>query len=187
MRLLSVNVGRPRRVDWNGQVVTTAIFKQPVDGPRFVGRINIEGDDQADRLAHGGEHRAVFVYQIESYSYWEAQLGRNDFVYGQFGENFTVERLADDEVCVGDRYRIGSAVFEVTQPRVTCYRVGIRLEEPRMPALLVSHRRPGFYLRVLEEGVVEAGQEIVKLTGGPEGMTVAEIDALLYLPQRSRP
>lgn len=186
MRLLSVNVGTPRRITWNGRIVTTAIYKERVDGPRSVGRINVEGDDQADRLAHGGEHRAVFVYQIDSYRYWQEHLKRDDFTYGQFGENFTVEGLPDDEVCVGDRYRIGSAVFEVTQPRVTCYRVGIRMEEPRMPALLVSHRRPGFYMRVLEEGVVEAGQEIVKLADGPEGMTVAEIDALLYLPRRSR-
>jgi len=186
MRLLSVNVGTPRQVQWHGRQVTTAIFKHPVAGPRFAGRINVEGDGQADRVAHGGEHRAVFVYQIESYRYWQQQLGRGDFSYGQFGENFTVEGLPDDEVCVGDRYRIGSAVFEVTQPRVTCYRVGLRLGEPRMPALLVSHRRPGFYLRVLEEGVVEAGQPIVKVAAGPGAMTVAEIDALLYLPQRSR-
>ena len=185
MRLLSVNVGKPRTISWDGREVTTAIFKDAVDGARFVGRLNIDGDDQADRLAHGGEQRAVFVYQIESYRYWKKQLGRDDFAYGQFGENFTVEGLADDEVCVGDRYRIGSAAFEVTQPRVTCYRVGIRMDEPQMPALLVSHRRPGFYLRVLEEGMVEAGQEIVKIAGGPEAMTVAEIDALLYLPKRS--
>jgi MOSC domain-containing protein YiiM/NAD(P)H-flavin reductase len=166
--------------------VTTAIFKHPVDGPRFVGHINVDGDEQADRLAHGGEHRAVFVYQIEAYRYWEKHLGREDFTYGQFGENFTVEGLADEEVCVGDRYRIGTALFEVTQPRVTCYRVGIRMNEPRMPSLLVSHRRPGFYMRVLEEGVVEAGQAIVKMRSGPEAITVAEIDALLYLPGRSR-
>jgi MOSC domain-containing protein YiiM len=131
-----------------------------------VGRINVEGDDQADRLGHGGEHRAVFVYQIESYRYWQQQLGRDDFSYGQVGENFTVEGLADDEVCVGDRYRIGDALFEVTQPRVTCYRVGIRLEDPRMPSLLVAHQRPGFYVRVLEGEVVEAGQEIVKVASG---------------------
>ncbi|MGH2887525.1 MAG: MOSC domain-containing protein [Solirubrobacteraceae bacterium] len=186
MKLLSVNVGTPRTVAWQGREVRTAIFKDPVAGPRFVDRINIEGDDQADRLAHGGEHRAVFVYQIESYRYWEEELGRGDFTCGQFGENFTVEGLADDEVCIGDRYRIGGALFEVTQPRVTCYRVGIRMDEPRMPALLVSHRRPGFYMRVLEEGVVEAGQEIVKVTAGPEAMTVADIDALLYLPGRRR-
>ena len=186
MRLLSVNVGTPRKVAWRGREVTTAIFKHAVEGPRFVGRINVAGDDQADRLAHGGEHRAVFVYQIESYRYWQEQLARDEFTYGQFGENFTVHGLADDEACIGDRYRIGTAVFEVTQPRVTCYRVGIRMEEPRMPSLLVSHRRPGFYMRVLEEGVVEAGQEIVKIASGAGGMTVAEIDGLLYLPRRAR-
>ena len=97
---------------------------------------------------HGGEHRAVFVYQIESYRYWQTQLGRDDFVHGQFGENFTVDGLPDAEVCIGDRYRIGSALFEVTQPRVTCYRVGIRMNEPQMAALLVAHHRPGFYFRV---------------------------------------
>ena len=128
----------------------------------------------------------MFVYQIDSYRYWERELDRNDFVYGQFGENFTVEGLGDDEVCIGDRYQIGSAVFEVTQPRVTCYRVGLRMNEPRIPALLVSHRRPGFYLRVLEEGEVQAGDEIIKLASGPEQLPVAEADALLYLPGHPR-
>jgi ferredoxin-NADP reductase/MOSC domain-containing protein YiiM len=185
-RLLSVNVGGPREIEWEGKTVRTAIWKYPVDGPRMVRRINIEGDDQADRLAHGGEHRAVFVYQIDSYRYWESELGRDDFTYGQFGENFTVDGLADDEVCIGDRYRIGGALFEVTQPRVTCYRVGIRLGEPAMPTLLVAHHRPGFYFRVLEEGVVEAGDEVERVAGGPERLTVADVDALLYLPNKSR-
>ena len=185
-RLLSVNVGRPREVEWEGKTVRTAIWKEPVSGPRMVRRINIDGDDQADRLAHGGEHRAVFVYQIESYRYWESELGRDDFGYGQFGENFTVEGLADDEVCIGDRYRIGEALFEVTQPRVTCYRVGIRMDEPAMPSLLVAHHRPGFYLRVLEEGPVQAGDAIVKVADGPERLTIADVDALLYLPNKSR-
>jgi ferredoxin-NADP reductase/MOSC domain-containing protein YiiM/ferredoxin len=185
-RLLSLNVGQPREVEWQGKVVRTAVWKHPVEGPRMVRNINIDGDDQADRKAHGGEHRAVFVYQIESYRYWERELDRNDFVYGQFGENFTVEGLSDDEVCIGDRYEIGTAVFEVTQPRVTCFRVGIRMNDPRIPALLVSHRRPGFYLRVLEEGNVRAGDQIIKLASGPEQMTVVEIDALLYLPGHPR-
>jgi ferredoxin-NADP reductase/MOSC domain-containing protein YiiM len=185
-RLLSVNVGGPREVEWEGKTVRTAIWKEPVDGPRMVRRINIDGDDQADRRAHGGEHRAVFVYQIDSYRYWERELGRDDFTYGQFGENFTVEGLADDEVCIGDRYRIGAALFEVTQPRVTCYRVGIRMDEPAMPSLLVAHHRPGFYLRVLEEGPVQAGDAIVKVADGAERLTVADVDALLYLPNKSR-
>ena len=162
-RLVSVNVGIPRDVVWQGRTVHTAVWKDPVDGPRMVRRLNVDGDGQGDLGGHGGEQRAVFVYQLDSYRHWEGELGRDDFVPGQFGENFTVEGLPDDEVCIGDRYRIGGAVFEVSQPRVTCFRVGIRMDEPRMPALLVSHRRPGFYLRVLTEGEVRAGDEIVKV------------------------
>jgi len=184
--LLSVNVGLPQDVAWHGRTVHTAVWKRPVEGPRLVRRLNIDGDGQGDLAGHGGEHRAVFVYQIDSYRYWQKQLGRDDFSYGQFGENFTVRGLADDQVCIGDRYRIGEAEFEVTQPRVTCYRVGIRMNDPRMPALLVSHHRPGFYFRVLREGPVQAGDEIVKVAAGPEAMTVAEVDALLYLPGHTR-
>jgi ferredoxin-NADP reductase/MOSC domain-containing protein YiiM len=185
-RLLSVNVGLPKDVSWQGRTVFTGVFKDPVAGSRRVRKLNIDGDGQGDRAGHGGEQRAVFVYQIDSYRYWERELGRDDFVYGQFGENLTVEGLSDDQVCIGDHYRIGSAVFEVTQPRVTCYRVGIRMNDPRIPALLVSHHRPGFYFRVLVEGEVQAGDEIVKLSSGPEQMTVADVDALLYLPGPTR-
>jgi ferredoxin-NADP reductase/MOSC domain-containing protein YiiM len=155
-------------------------------GRRMVRRLNIDGDGQGDLKGHGGEHRAVFVYQIESYRYWQERLGRSDYTYGQFGENFTVDGLSDDEVCIGDRYRIGETLFEVTQPRVTCYRVGIRMDESQMAALLTSSGKPGFYLRVLQEGKVEAGDEIIKVADGPERMTVAEINALLYLPGHSR-
>ena len=184
--LLSVNVGMPQDVSWHGKTVHTAVWKKPVAGPQMVRRLNIDGDGQGDLAGHGGEQRAVFVYQIESYKYWQGQLGRDDFTYGQFAENFTVQGLADDQVCIGDRYRIGDAVFEVTQPRVTCFRVGIRMNDARMPALLVSEHRPGFYFRVLTEGAVQAGQEIIKLAAGPEAMTVAELDALLYLPGHPR-
>ena len=185
-RLLSVNVGLPRDIAWRGKTVRTAIWKTPVQGGRMVRRLNIDGDGQGDLAGHGGEHRAVFVYQIDSYHYWQSQLGRNDFTYGQFGENFTVDGLSDQEVCIGDRYRVGGALFEVTQPRVTCYRVGIRMEEPQMAALLVAHGRPGFYLRVLEEGEVEAGDEILRVASGPERMSVFEINALLYMPGHPR-
>jgi ferredoxin-NADP reductase/MOSC domain-containing protein YiiM len=185
-RLLSVNVGMPKEVPWQGKTVFTGVFKNPVSGPRRVRKLNVDGDGQGDLAGHGGEQRAVFVYQIESYRYWERELGRSDFVYGQFGENFTVEGLSDDEVCIGDRYQIGTALFEVTQPRVTCYRVGIRMNDPRIPALLVSHRRPGFYFRVLEQGEVQAGDQILKVASGPEQMSVAEVDGLLYLPGHPR-
>ena len=184
--LLSVNVGMPKDVAWRGKTVFTGVYKDPVTGPRRVRKLNVDGDGQGDVAGHGGEQRAVFVYQMDSYRYWERELGRSDFVYGQFGENFTIEGLNDDEVCIGDRYRIGTTLLEVTQPRVTCYRVGLRMDDPRIPALLVSHRRPGFYFRVLEEGDVQAGDEIVKVAAGPEQMTVAEVDALLYLPGHPR-
>ena len=181
-RLLSVNVGLPRDIAWQGKTVHTAIWKAPVQGRHMVRRLNIDGDGQGDLAGHGGEHRAVFVYQIGSYHYWQSRFGRSDFTYGQFGENFTVEGLSDHEVCIGDRYRIGGAVFEVTQPRVTCYRVGIRMNEPQMAALLVAHGRPGFYFRVLEEGEVEAGDEILQVAAGPERVTVSGVNALLYMP-----
>ena len=182
--LLSVNVGLPRDVPWQGKTVHTGIWKEPVHGPVMARRLNIDGDGQGDLKGHGGEQRAVLVYQIESYRHWEQHFGRDDFHYGQFGENLTVDGLADDEVCIGDRYRIGEAEFEVTQPRVTCYRVGMRLGEPEMPALLVSHHRPGFYMRVLREGHIQASDQINKTGTGPHALTVTDTDALLYLPGR---
>ncbi|MEU6342549.1 MOSC and FAD-binding oxidoreductase domain-containing protein [Streptomyces sp. NPDC046977] len=184
--LVSVNVGLPKDVEWRGRITRTGVWKRPVTGPLTVRRLNVDGDGQGDLAGHGGEQRAVLVYQLDSYRHWQEQLKRDDFTYGQFGENFTVDGLPDDEVCIGDRYRIGTAEFEVTQPRVTCYRVGLRMEEPRMAALLVAHARPGFYFRVLTEGEVTAGDAIVKVATGPEAMTVAEIDAVLYLPGHER-
>jgi ferredoxin-NADP reductase/MOSC domain-containing protein YiiM len=171
-------------VAWHDKTVYTGIWKQPVQGPRMVRRLNIDGDGQGDTVGHGGEQRAVLVYQIQSYGYWQRHFGRDDFSYGQFGENLTVDGLADDEVCIGDRYRIGAAEFEVTQPRVTCYRVGLRLGEPEMAALLVSHHRPRFYMRVIHEGHVQAGDQIVKTRTGPAALSVAATDGLLYLPGR---
>src|SRR5579871_2659264 len=185
-RLLSVNVGLPRDIQWRGMTVRTGVWKDEAPGRRRVSRLNVDGDGQGDLEGHGGEHRAVFVYQTESYSYWQERLRRNDFVYGQFGENFTVDGLPDDRVCIGDRYRIGSALFEVTQPRVTCYRIGIHMNEPRMPALLTSSGRPGFYFRVVEEGEVGAGDEIVKVEEGEARMSVAEVNALLYSARHPR-
>jgi|SRR6185437_9080706 len=179
---MSVNVGMPAEVPWQGSTVRTGIWKRPVAGPAMVRRLNVDGDGQGDRQGHGGEMRAVLVYQLQSYAYWQRYLNRDDFSYGQFGENLTVDGMADDEVCIGDRYRIGEAEFEVSQPRVTCYRVGLRMGEPAMPSLLVSHHRPGFYMRVITEGQVRAGDEIVKTGSGPGRLSVADTDALLYLP-----
>jgi ferredoxin-NADP reductase/MOSC domain-containing protein YiiM/ferredoxin len=178
--IVSVSVGLPQNVEWQGRTVRTGVWKTPVTGRVFARRLNLDGDGQGDLHGHGGEQRAILVYQLDSYRYWAKFLGRPDLTAGNFGENLTVEGLPDNEVCIGDRFRIGNAVVEVSQPRDTCYRVGIRLNRPDIAALLVAHHRPGFYLRVIQEGDIGAGDRIEKLSDGPERMTVAEIDALLY-------
>lgn len=184
-KLVSVNVGMPKNVEWRDKTVYTGIWKAPIEGPVMVRRLNVDGDGQGDLAGHGGEQRAVMVYQSESYDFWKSYLRRDDLRAGHFGENFTVTGLADDDVCIGDRYRIGDAEFEVTQPRVTCFRVGLRLDEPDMPNLLVSQHRPGFYFRVITEGHVRAGDDIVRTRRGRHELSVAEVDALLYLPDRN--
>lgn len=185
-KLISVNIGLPKEIEWRGKRVYTGIWKQPVDGRRMVRRSNVEGDGQGDLAGHGGENRAVMVYQTSAYDFWERKLARTDLRMGQFGENFTVEGLSDDDVRIGDRYRIGTALFEVSQPRVTCYRVGIRMNDPRMPALLVTEGRPGFYFRVLEEGSVAAGDSIELAYRAEDSVSVAGVDALLYRPSADR-
>jgi ferredoxin-NADP reductase/MOSC domain-containing protein YiiM len=184
-RLVSVNVGMPKNVRWRDKTVFTGIWKTPVEGPVMVRRLNIDGDGQGDLGGHGGEQRAVMVYQTESYDFWKNYLNREDLQPGHFGENFTVAGLSDRDVCIGDRYRIGDAEFEVTQPRVTCFRIGLRLDEPEMPNLLVAQHRPGFYFRVITEGRVRAGDDIVRTRRGPHELSVADVDALLYLPNRN--
>jgi MOSC domain-containing protein YiiM len=184
--LLSVNVGLPKDVPWHGETVHTGAWKAPATGPVMARRLNLNGDGQGDTAGHGGEQRAVLVYQVSSYDHWRRHFGRDDLGYGIFGENLTVDGLPDDEVCIGDRYRIGEAEFEVSQPRVTCYRVGMRFGAPELAALLVSHHRPGFYMRVITEGRIEAGDAIVKTRGGPGSLSVADTDTLLYLPGRDR-
>src|ERR1700755_673690 len=179
-RLLSINVGLPKDIAWQGKTVHTGVWKTQVQGSRTVRHLNLDGDGQGDLHGHGGEQRAMLVYQLSSYRYWAEHLGWSDLTPGNFGENLTVEGLADNEVCIGDRFRIGGAIVEVSQPRDTCYRVGIRLNHPEIAALLVAHHRPGFYFRVIQEGEIGAGDRVEKLSDGPERMTVAEIDALLY-------
>src|SRR5208282_29909 len=186
--VVSVNVGLPQDVAWQGRTVRTAVWKMPVTGRIFARRLNLDGDGQGDLRGHGGEQRAIMVYQLDSYRYWASYLGRSDLVAGNFGENLTVEGLADAEVCIGDRFRIGGVVVEVSQPRDTCYRLGIRLERPEMPALLVAHRRPGFYFRVIQEGELGAGDRIEKFSDGPERMTVAaSMPSSTRLSTRSKP
>jgi ferredoxin-NADP reductase/MOSC domain-containing protein YiiM len=185
MKVISVNVGQPREIEWNGQMIRTSIFKTPVKGPVRVRQFNIDGDAQSDLVGHGGEHRAVMVYQADSYQFWRKQFQRDDWAYGRFGENLTVEGLADKDVCIGDRFQIGTAIFEVTQPRVTCYKIGISTGVPEMPALLVALKRPGFYFRVIKEGIIGAGDLILQIAKGPESMSVVDVDQLLYSKDHS--
>jgi ferredoxin-NADP reductase/MOSC domain-containing protein YiiM len=182
----SLNVGMPKEVAWGGRTVLTGVWKDAVADRRAVTRLNIDGDGQGDLAGHGGPNRAVLVYQEQAYAFWREHLGRPDLTAGRFGDNITIDGFADDEVCVGDRYRIGTAEFEVSQPRVTCFRVGMRNDEPRLASLMVKHGRPGFYMRVLVEGEIGAGDEMVLVERDAAGLSVAETDALLYLPDPDR-
>ena len=157
MKLLSVNVSLPREVPYKGKTVRTGIFKEAAQGRVKLGGLNLEGDGQADLVGHGGIYKAVHVYSIENYDYWKRELGRDDFSYGQFGENFTVEGMPDDKVNVGDVFRVGTALVEVTQPRVPCFKLAMKMEMPNFLKVLMPSERVGFYLRVLEEGEVGAG------------------------------
>ena len=179
-KLLSVNVSLPREITVNGKAVRTGIFKEPVNRRVQVRTLNIDGDGQADLIGHGGEMRAVLVYSFENYAYWAAELGRTDFSFGQFGENFTVEQMLDDEIHVGDRFRIGTAVFEVSQPRVPCYKLALKMRTDRFYSRLLQSGRPGFYFRVLEEGEVGPGDTIRRLSEHPVGMTVRQMSNMLY-------
>jgi ferredoxin-NADP reductase/MOSC domain-containing protein YiiM len=185
-KVISVNVGMPRDHAWQGRTVYTGAWKEPVEGARMVRRSGVEGDGQGDLQGHGGPNRAVLVYQVESYAYWRNYFKRPDLGPGILAENLTVDELPDTEVCIGDRFRIGEAEFEVSQPRVTCFRAGMRIGHPEMASLLVAHHRPGFYLRVITEGRVAAGDGVVRTARGPGEVSVADIDALLYLPDPDR-
>ncbi|MEE8548572.1 MAG: MOSC domain-containing protein [Alphaproteobacteria bacterium] len=180
MKLLSVNVSLPREISHEGRTVTTGIFKQPVDGRVMLGTLNLEGDGQADLVGHGGVYKAAYVYSMENYAYWERELGRSDFGFGQFGENFTVEGMADEAIHIGDVFRIGDALVEVSQPRVPCFKLAIRMGIDGFEHLLLSSNRVGFYLRVLEEGEVGAGDTIERVEASAVGVTVAEMNNLLY-------
>jgi ferredoxin-NADP reductase/MOSC domain-containing protein YiiM len=180
MKLLSVNVSLPREIDHRGKTVTTGIFKEPVDGRVMLRTLNLDGDGQADLIGHGGKFRAVYVYSYDNYAYWKRELGRTDFTFGQFGENFTVEGMLDDDIHVGDIFRVGGALVEVTQPRVPCFKLAIRMGLEGFQNLLLSSNRIGFYLRVIEEGEVGAGDVIERVKTDPQRMTVGEVNNLLY-------
>ena len=183
MQLLSVNVALPKSIDYKAMSIETGIFKEPIDGRVMLRLTNLDGDKQADLRVHGGPYKAVYAYPHEHYATWQAELGRSDFVYGQFGENFTVTGLLETEVYVGNSYRVGAAVVQVTQPRVPCYKLGIRMNDPSFVKRFMVAERSGFYLRVLEEGLVGAGDRFELVQEDPQQMTVHDINHLLYFEQ----
>ena len=180
MKLLSVSVSLPKEITHNDRKVTTGIFKEPVDGRVMLRTLNLDGDGQADLVGHGGKYKAAYVYAFENYGYWESELGRTDFTYGQFGENLTVEGMLDDTVHVGDVFCVGGALVEVGQPRVPCVKLGIKMGVEGFEHVLLSNNRIGFYLRVLEESEVGAGDRIEQVKMDRQRMTVAEVNNLLY-------
>lgn len=180
MKLHSVNVSLPREIAHGRKTVTTGIFKEPIEGRAMLRNLNLDGDGQADLENHGGVYRAVYAYPIENYSHWRHTLGRDGFEFGQFGENFTVEAMPEDVIRVGDAFRVGGAVVEVSQPRPPCFKLGIRMGLPKFPKMFLGSGRVGFYMRVLEEGEVGAGDVFWRLARDPEGMTVREMSNLLF-------
>lgn len=186
MHLLSVNVSEPQEIEHDGLKVRTGIFKQPVEGRVMLRQLHLEGDGQADLMAHGGVYKAAYIYPHEHYAHWQAELGRDDFAYGQFGENFTTTGLLETEVYIGNTYRIGAALVQVTQPRVPCYKLGIRMNDSSMVKRFMQAQKTGFYVRVLEEGAVGAGDPITLVNADPAAMSVYAVNRLLYFDKRNQ-
>ena len=180
MKLISVNVSKPREVATREGTVRTGIFKEPVAGRVRVRRLNLDGDGQADLRVHGGEDKAIYAYPVEHYGYWEGKLKRREFPFGQFGENLTVEGMTEDEVQVGDVYRVGTALLQVSQPRSPCFKLALRMGVRDFPRTFLASGRVGFYLRVLEEGEVGAGDSLLLVRRDGVEMSVREISNLLY-------
>jgi MOSC domain-containing protein YiiM len=186
INLISVNCGMPRQVPWHGRSVTTSIYKQPVEGRVALRTLNLDGDRQADLSVHGGAAKAVYCYPLAHYEYWKAELPGRELPSGSFGENFTVDGLAEDSVHIGDRFAVGSAEVVVTQPRIPCYKLGIRFESDEMVKRFLASRRMGFYLAVIREGEVGAGDRIVLTGREPISVPVPWITRLYVTKNYSR-
>jgi MOSC domain-containing protein YiiM len=183
MKLSSVNVGLPKTVQWRGQAVTTGIFKSPVDGPVALRRHNLDGDGQADLSVHGGPYKAVYAYPAQHYAYWREELPDVELGWGHFGENFTVEGMDEDSICIGDEFSVGSTRVVVTQPRMPCFKLGVRFGRADMPKLFLQSQRSGFYFGVVEEGQVQAGDAIESLAKHPDALSVVDVTSL-YTTER---
>lgn len=178
MKLLSVNVGLPREATWRDKPLRTGIFKRPVEGPVAARGHQLAGDGQADLSVHGGPDKAIYGYPSEHYPYWLAELGVGSLTWGAFGENLTTEGLLETAVAIGDRFRVGSVVLEASQPRIPCQKLALRHERPDLPKRFLQSGRSGFYFRIVEEGALQAGDEIVCTHREPERLTVAEVQSL---------
>lgn len=185
MKLISVNVGRPREVIWKETQVSTAIFKSPVEGPVELKRLNLRGDEQADLSVHGGPNKAIYGYPSEHYAYWHRELPQADLPWGAFGENLTTEGLFEDSLHIGDRLRIGSAILRVTQPRVPCYKLTIRFDRDDMIKRFIRSNTSGFYFAVVEEGQLAAGDNIEIVHRDPAAISVSDINHLYYKKSHS--
>ena len=181
MKLLSVNAAQPQTISFDGRTYSTGIDKKALDKPAWLGKLNLAGDGQGDLKNHGGQYQAVYSYPYEHYAYWSERLNRDNFTCGQFGENFTTLGLLENEVCVGDIFRIGGALIQATQPRVPCYKLANKLGIPGFDKAFLQANRSGFYAQVLEEGEVAAGDNVERISRDPVGMTVAEVNAALLL------
>ena len=175
MEIVSINVGLPREVSWKGKTVSTGIYKSPVDGPLRLNTLNLDGDGQADLSVHGGRNKAVYAYPAEHYRFWREELSDPELSWGHFGENFTTQGLLEEEVYIGDTFRVGSALVRVSQPRMPCYKLGIRFRRADMVKRFLSSRRSGFYLSVLEEGTVQTGDKITCVERDTNGISVKDI------------
>ncbi|NJN85952.1 MAG: MOSC domain-containing protein [Leptolyngbyaceae cyanobacterium SL_7_1] len=175
MKLLSVNVGLPREVSWKGKTVLTGIFKEPVQGRVKLRSLNLEGDGQADLTVHGGVDKAVYAYPVEHYGFWQQELPDTDLPWGVFGENLTIEGVLEEEVRIGDRFRIGTAEVMVTQPRMPCYKLGIKFGREDMVKRFLASQRSGFYFSVLQEGELEAGDGLERISQDESQITVTDI------------
>ena len=178
MKLIAVNVGLPREVDWNGKTVTTGIFKDAVEGSVELRRHNLDGDRQADLSVHGGPTKAVYAYPSEHYAYWSKELPGHDLPWGSFGENFTVEGVDEQSVCIGDEFGVGTAKLVVTEPRMPCFKLGIKFGRADMVKRFLKSQRSGFYFGVVEEGRVQNGDEFERLSRHPDGLSVADVTRL---------
>jgi len=181
MNMISLNVGLPREVIWHGRSVTTGIYKEPADGRVRLRKLNLDGDRQADLTVHGGEYKAVYCYPAEHYEYWKNELPGRELPMGMFGENFTVQGLLEEDVHLGDRFRVGSAEVVVTQPRLPCYKLGVRFDSDDMVKRFLASGRGGFYLAVTREGEVGAGDEITVISRDEHAVPVPEITRLYIL------